>query len=103
MARVDYEAALQELTTWIATAKPGYGRQELLVKMAELQERHRVPEDLLEKAVRLYGRAVNMPETTPTLGRAEPAPLKDGDHRPPTTRGGHDDTTHPNQEPVLTG
>lgn len=101
MPRVDYEAAFQELGTWIATAKPGYGRQELLVKLAELQEAHRVPEDLLEKAVRLYGRAAteSTPETTPTRGGATPAPVKEGDPRSPTTQGGHSGTIK-RREPI---
>lgn len=54
MARVDYEAAWTELLARVAS-KTSHGREETLVAMAELAEKHQIPEDLLEKAARILG------------------------------------------------
>lgn len=92
MARVDYEAAWTELQAF-AASKTSHGQTDLLVKMAQLAEEHRVPEDLLEKAARLVGGPVQ-------INRSEAQPASPGDRsidegmaeEPPTTdgQGGHD-------------
>lgn len=92
MARVDYEAAYTELVAYLAS-KTSHGRSDLLVKAAELAEKHQVPEDLLEKAARLVGGPihVNSPEARP----ASPGDRRIDermDEKSPATddRGGHD-------------
>lgn len=49
---IDYAAAWTELAAWIAE-ESNRGRQPTLVKMAELCAKHTVPEDDLERALRL--------------------------------------------------
>lgn len=93
MARVDYEAAWTELLAYAAN-KTSHGRTDLMVKMAQLAEEHRIPEDLLEKAARILGGPIQVMHT------AEERPAAEGDQRiagrmderpPPTDdRGGHD-------------
>jgi hypothetical protein len=91
MARVDYEAAWTDLQTY-AASKTSHGQTDLLVKMAELADEHRVPEDLLEKAARLVGGPVQI-----TRSEARPASPGDPsidegmDERPPTTDRQEDD------------
>lgn len=49
---IDHAVLVTELRGRIA-AKPNWGRQELLVLMAELEVEHTVPEDELDRALRL--------------------------------------------------
>jgi hypothetical protein len=49
---VDHAAAWAEFQAWIAE-EPNRGRQAALVKMAELVQKHTVPEDELDRALRL--------------------------------------------------
>jgi hypothetical protein len=68
VARTDWQTAWTELQGWIAAEKPGYGRQELLEKMAQLAKDEMVPEALVERAVRVHGLPALlqfMPEITP--------------------------------------
>lgn len=51
---VDFEAAWIELQAAIA-AKTQHGREGLLVEMAQIAERHRVPAGELSRLLRLYG------------------------------------------------
>jgi hypothetical protein len=51
---VDHGAAWTELAAWIAE-EPNRGRAATLQKMAELASKHTVPEDELERALRLVG------------------------------------------------
>lgn len=103
MARTDWEAAYTELQAWVAETKPGYGQQELLAKMAELAHVHKVPEDLLQRAARLYGgpafrEAIQTAETDPALVPA--APGREGQPPPPTDdRGGHSGRINGHQGP----
>jgi hypothetical protein len=92
MARVDYEAAWTELQAY-AASKTSHGVTDLLVKMAELADEHRVPEDLLEKAARLVGGPVQI--TRPEAQPASPVDPRIGERmaeEPPATddQGGHD-------------
>jgi methylmalonyl-CoA mutase cobalamin-binding subunit len=50
----DHEAVVVELAAFIAT-KPQHGRADLLTKIAELQDAHRVPAGELSRLLRLYG------------------------------------------------
>lgn len=49
---IDHAAAWTELQAWVA-AEPNRGRQQTLVKMAELAAKHSVEEDELDRALRL--------------------------------------------------
>ena len=51
---IDYASAWTELAAWIA-AEPNRGRQQVLVKMAELSAKHTVDEEELERVMRVYG------------------------------------------------
>lgn len=51
---VDHEAVLADLEAHIQ-AKGSWGRRELIEYLAAARARHRVPEGLPEKALRLYG------------------------------------------------
>lgn len=92
MARVDYEAAWTDLLAY-AASKTSHGQTDLLVRMAQLADEHKVPEDLLEKAARVAGGVVH-------VNRPEARPASPGDHRidermdeePSATddQGGHD-------------
>jgi hypothetical protein len=85
VARTDHEGVLRDLSAWIATEKPGYGRQELLEKVAVLSAAHVVPESLLERALRIFGVhhvLTNIPETGPTGGGGSAAPDKGFDPGP---------------------
>lgn len=92
MARVDYEAVFTELLGY-AASKTSHGKTDLMSKMAELAEKHQVPEDLLEKAARILGGTIHV-----HTAEAHPASLGDQsidegmDRRPPPTdgQGGHD-------------
>ena len=55
MALVDYEAVVLDLEAYIE-AKPGrsFGERELPDELRRLRQRHRKPEGLVEKALRLY-------------------------------------------------
>lgn len=102
MARVDAEAVLDDLTAWIAEAKTGYGRTELLEQIARLRKRHRVGEDLLERAIRLFGgprellrHLTRLIEETPETPPADADAVERGDDKVHATghtktRGGHD-------------
>lgn len=54
MALVDYEAVVLDLEAEVA-AKNSHGQRDLLRKIAELRQEHRVTEGLPERALRLYG------------------------------------------------
>lgn len=92
MARVDHEAAWTDLNAYVAT-KTSHGREDLLVKMAELAGEHQVPEDLLERAARIVGAPIQITRT-----EAQPASTVDPPiaermaEEPPSTDdlGGHD-------------
>lgn len=92
MARVDYEAAWTDLLAY-AASKTSHGREDLLVKMANLADEHRVPEDLLERAARIIGGPIRV-----TQAEAQPASPGDqsidermAEEPPPTDdQGGHD-------------
>lgn len=49
---IDYAAAWTELGAWIAE-EPNRGRLAILQQMAELAAKHQVPEDELDRALRL--------------------------------------------------
>jgi hypothetical protein len=49
---IDHGSAWTELAAWVAE-EPNRGRQATLAKMAELAQAHTVPEDELERALRL--------------------------------------------------
>ncbi|MGH2939444.1 MAG: hypothetical protein ACRDPE_15155 [Solirubrobacterales bacterium] len=92
MARVDYEAAWTALQAY-AASQTSHGQKDLLVKMAQLADEHRIPEDLLERAARIVGGPI-------LITTAEGQPASPGDSRidermaddPPPTydQGGHD-------------
>lgn len=103
MGRVDAEAVLDDLTAWIADEKTGYGREELLRKVALLRKRHAVGEDLLDRAIRLFGGPRELLRHLSRLIEHEPEALPSGpdagenadggkasDPGHATTRGGHD-------------
>lgn len=97
------------LQTWIATAekdgqaKTGFGRAELLSKMAEITGSHQLAEDLLERAARVYGvRALITMETPPPETAAPDRegsadPNKPSPSGPPKNQEVHDGerSTHP--------
>lgn len=90
MARVDYEAAWTELQAF-AASKTSHGQTDLLVKMAQLADEHRVPEDLLEKAARLGPVIIQRPEAQPS-SPDDPRIAERMAEEPPATddQGGHD-------------
>jgi hypothetical protein len=97
MPRADYEAVIRDLTAWIATAKPGYGRQELLEQIATLQKRHEVSEDLIDRALRLFGGRLvlqnvisQLPATEPTGGGGSASPGKASGPGPTMSQEAHD-------------
>jgi hypothetical protein len=51
---VDHEAVLADLEAHLQS-KGSWGRRELIEYLSEARARHRVPEGLSEKALRLYG------------------------------------------------
>lgn len=92
MARVDYEAAWTQLQAY-AASKTSHGQTDLLVKMAQLADEHRIPEDLLERAARIVGGPIRIQNA-----EAQPSSPDDpsiggrmAEEPPPTDdQGGHD-------------
>jgi hypothetical protein len=94
MARVDYEAAWQELAETIGSRESGWGTRNLLAEMTRIGARHRVSETLLERTLRLYGGqltlTVQTPEVYPSdLGGTTPPAVAEGPGSP-KTEGGRD-------------
>lgn len=96
----DYEAAWIELQKHVAS-KTQHGRSELLVEMAEMAARHRVPAGDVSRLLRLHGvevglrdaaSAITEPDTREPLGagRSSDHDLHGPAHHDP---GGHDVST----------
>lgn len=74
MPVVDYEAAWIELLD-LVVSRPGWGSSTLAAEAASIAARHRVPESLVERVMRLYGEDVMNPgKTIPTDGGTPTAP-----------------------------
>lgn len=96
----DYESAWIELQAAIA-AKTQHGREGLLVEMAAIAERQRVPAGELSRLLRLYGVEVervrsieaesDRDEATDFAG-GSPSPADHGS--PATMTGGHDGSSN---------
>jgi hypothetical protein len=99
-----------ELQAWIASAekdgrqKTGFGRSELLERAAEIAAKHQLPEDLLERAARVYGVRSLFTMDNPPPDTAAPDPEGSADRDkpnpsgPPTNQEVHDgngSTPHP--------
>jgi hypothetical protein len=92
VARVDYEAAWTELQAY-AASKTSHGRADLLVKMAEVADEHRIPEDLLEKAARIVGGPIQIKSPEAQSASLGDRRIEEGmTEEPPATddQGGHD-------------
>lgn len=103
MARVDFEAAWSDLQELVAS-KTHHSERDLLRAMAEIQARHRVPESLIDRAVRIHGLPMltrlasaamsNDPEATPSGDVDSVDAAAVDDPRPPKSEGGHDGSNH---------
>lgn len=94
---IDYEAAWIEFQQYLAS-KTQHGRERLLVEMASIAERHRVPAGETSRLLRLYGievehrRAAEMQHEPDTAERLVAGLASDADADRPAhhDRGGHD-------------
>lgn len=95
---IDYEAAWIELSAVVA-GKSQHGRSGLLVEMASIAERHRVPAGETSRLLRLYGievehrRAAEMQHEPDTAERLVAGLASDADADRPAHHdhiGGHD-------------
>lgn len=87
MAITDHEAVLADLEEYLLT-RSSHGQQDLLRKIIELRARNRVPEGLIEKALRLFGVHFSKEPLTTIADRLSADEAPDGD-RAMASDGGH--------------
>lgn len=74
----DYEAVVADLRIYLV-GKRSFGQRELIIKLTELEAKHRVEEGLPEKALRMYGNEIHEAITQPPASESaerEPAVVR---------------------------
>lgn len=97
MALVDYERVVAELEAFIPT-KPHHGSKDLALEIERIKARNALDEDLLERALRVYGlgelsrllRAARDDLPDAAGGSAADHDTGERGHRHTDDRGGHD-------------
>lgn len=98
MPAVDWAAAWMELARKIAE-KPHHGTNDLLAEMTKISANHEVPEDLMQRALRLQGGSFSIhlvPEPGADADDGSPVAAMPLDPRPShDQKGDHDAQHHP--------
>lgn len=100
---VDHAATWVELQAWIAE-EPNRGRGQILQKMAELAKQHTIPEDELERAMRLVSPRImdlllnRMPELAQLVASMQDPQDQVGEESAPST--GSPETVRPSMAAV---
>lgn len=99
MPAVDWAASWNELARFIGE-KPHHGSKDLQAEMTRIAADHEVPEDLMQRALRLLGGSYTIqlvPESGVDDGDGSPVPAMPADPGPShDQKGDHDE--HPEQQ-----